>query len=298
MFTLNQLSHFQLVTETGNFAEAARRAHITQPALSNSIRALENRTGVQLLDRSARPIKVTSAGRDLQERISSLLKDARNLERAIGYLSKGMSGSLNVGMTAQSSGSIGGAILGSWQAENRKMSADVTVADSLQLLELLRAETLDLIIADERDLPRSLTEFNMQPLQSQRGCAFCRKGHPVLNLKNITFNDLMSYRFATSHFPKQVLEDLARTFQLDSSDALDIAIQSDNLTILRDAMINSDLILLSTPACVRSGLDAHLIEEIPIELNTPTMWHCITLKDSLPHPAIASLRAAISKTKI
>jgi DNA-binding transcriptional LysR family regulator len=117
-------------------------------------------------------------------------------------------------------------------------------------------------------------------------------------LKNITFNDLIPYRFATSHFPKQVLENLASTFKLESSDAVNIAIQSDNVTILRDAMINSDLILLSTPGCVRSGLDAHLIEEVPLEMNTPTMWHCITLKDSLPHPAIASLRAAIHKTKI
>jgi len=131
MLSLSQLNHFRLVTETGNFAAAARKAHITQPALSNSIRTLEERIGVQLFDRSERPVRVTSAGRDLLARIDSLLAEARNLEKQIGYLAQGIAGKLRIGMTAQSSASIGGAILGRWLAQNDQMSADATVADSL-----------------------------------------------------------------------------------------------------------------------------------------------------------------------
>jgi DNA-binding transcriptional LysR family regulator len=295
MFNLNQLNHFRLVSETGNFAAAARRAHITQPALSNSIRTLEEHIGIQLFDRSERPIRVTSAGRDLLQRIDSLLVEARDLEKEIGYLSQGMAGELRIGMTAHSAASIGGAILGNWLAENGKVRADVTVADTLALIDLLREENLDLIIGDGRDLPITSSEFEMTPLPQQRGCAFCRAGHPVLDLPKLSFQDLLPYRFAGAHFPLAILEHVTELFKLRDRHAVEFAIQSDNIAVLRDAVIHSDLILLTIPGCVLNELAAELIVELPIDLNTPAKWRSVTLKNAVAHPAIASLKAAIVK---
>ena len=295
MFNLNQLNHFRLVTETRNFAAAARKAHITQPALSNSIRTLEDHIGVQLIDRSERPVRVTSAGRDLLLRISSLLTESRNLEREIGYLSQGMAGELRIGMTAHSAASIGGAILGNWLAENGKVRADVTVADTLVLIDLLRKENLDLIIGDGRDLPARSSEFEMIPLPPQQGRAFCRAGHPVLDLPKLSFYDLLPYRFAGAHFSVALLEHVTEIFKLRDRHAIEFAIESDNIAVVRDAVIHSDLILLSIPGCVLNELAANLIVELPIDLNTPSKWQSVTLKNAVAHPAIASLRAAIVK---
>ncbi|MCB1695621.1 MAG: LysR family transcriptional regulator [Halioglobus sp.] len=295
MFNLNQLNHFRLVSETGNFAAAARKAHITQPALSNSIRTLEEHIGVQLFDRSERPVRVTSAGRDLLLRIASLLTEARNLEKEIGYLSQGLAGELRIGMTAHSAASIGGAILGNWLAQNGKVSADVTVADTLFLIDMLRKENLDLIIGDGRDLPARSSEFEMIPIPEQYGCAFCRAGHPVLDLAKLSFHDLLPYRFAGAHFPVALLEHIAELFKLRDRHVIELAIQSDNIAIVRDAVIHSDLILLTTPGCVRNELAANLIVELPIDLNTPAKWRSVTLKNTVAHPALSSLRAAIVK---
>jgi len=295
MFNLNQLLHFRLVTETSNFAAAARKAHITQPALSNSIRTLEERIGVQLFDRSERPVRVTSAGRDLLLRIDSLLTEARNLEKEIGYLSQGMAGALRIGMTAQSSASIGGAILGSWLAANNRMSADVIVADTPALVSQLRTEALDLIIADGRDLPIESSEFDMVPIPPQQGRAFCRIGHPVLNIPKLSFHDLLPYRFAGSHFTDALLEHVAELFGLRDRHVIELAIESDNIAIVRDATINSDLILLTTARCVSNEIAANLLTEIPIDLKTPTIWQAVTLRNTAAHPAITSLREAIAK---
>ena len=295
MFNLNQLNHFRLVSETGNFAAAARKAHITQPALSNSIRTLEEHIGVQLFDRSERPVRVTSAGRDLLLRIASLLTEARNLEKEIGYLSQGLAGELRIGMTAHSAASIGGAILGNWLAQNGKVSADVTVADTLFLIDMLRKENLDLIVGDGRDLPARSSEFEMIPIPEQYGCAFCRAGHPVLDLAKLSFHDLLPYRFAGAHFPVALLEHIAELFKLRDRHVIELAIQSDNIAIVRDAVIHSDLILLTTPGCVRNELAANLIVELPIDLNTPAKWRSVTLKNTVAHPALSSLRAAIVK---
>ncbi|WP_438985274.1 LysR family transcriptional regulator [Aequoribacter sp.] len=293
MFNLNQLNHFRLVTETGNFASAARRAHITQPALSNSIRTLEEHIGVQLFDRSERPIRVTPAGRDLLVRVDVLLAEAKNLKKEIGYLVQGLAGELRIGMTAHSAASIGGAILGKWLTENGRVRADVSVASTSVLLDLLRKEKLDLIIGDGRDLPTRSSEFEMASIPPQQGRVFCRAGHPVLDLPKLSFQDLLPYRFAGAHFPTIMIDHLADLFGLRSRDDIELAIESDNIAIVRDAVIHSDLMLLTLPSCVSNELAAKLIVELPIELGTPANWQTVTLKNAIAHPAIASLKTAI-----
>jgi DNA-binding transcriptional LysR family regulator len=295
MFNLNQLQHFRLVAREGNFAAAARQAHITQPALSNSVRTLEERLGVQLFDRSGRPVRLTAVGRDLLNRVDTLLAEAKNLEKEVGYLAKGMSGELRIGMTAQSSGSMGGMILGIWQTANPAMSADVTVADTPALLGLLRAEELDLMIGDGRDLPERSSELEMVPIPREDGGAFCRTGHPVLAKRNIGFNDLLAYRFAGAHLSDALLESLTERFKLGDPAAIEFGVKSDNIAILRDAVMHSDLILLSTRGCVRNEMAAGLMAELPIDPAEQAIWFSVTLKKAAVHPATASLREAIQK---
>jgi len=60
------LDDFLVLAESGNFSRAADERHITQPAFSRRIRALEEWLGVELFDRSAQPARLTEAGRWLR----------------------------------------------------------------------------------------------------------------------------------------------------------------------------------------------------------------------------------------
>ncbi|MEZ4400670.1 MAG: LysR family transcriptional regulator [Kofleriaceae bacterium] len=61
----DQLAAFAAVVRTGSFTRAAAALHLTQPALSRRVAALEERLAAPLVLRGARPIKVTDAGRRL-----------------------------------------------------------------------------------------------------------------------------------------------------------------------------------------------------------------------------------------
>jgi DNA-binding transcriptional LysR family regulator len=63
---LTWLEDFQALADTGNFSRAADRRHVTQPAFSRRIRALEDWVGAPLFDRGAQPVALTDAGRALQ----------------------------------------------------------------------------------------------------------------------------------------------------------------------------------------------------------------------------------------
>lgn len=94
---LQQLRHFVVLAETGNFHKAAARLHMTQPPLSASIRRLESDLGVVLFSRDAKGVKLTAAGIGVLEQARSALfylQQVRDVARAI---TTGEGGCLRVG---------------------------------------------------------------------------------------------------------------------------------------------------------------------------------------------------------
>lgn len=71
---LRHLKYFIAVAEERSFTQAAERLHISQPPLSRQIQQLEEELGLQLLDREARPLRMTEAGRFFYGRALRLLE--------------------------------------------------------------------------------------------------------------------------------------------------------------------------------------------------------------------------------
>jgi DNA-binding transcriptional LysR family regulator len=57
--------HFVVLAETGHFGRAAASLHLTQPALTKQVRALERLAGAELIDRTCRPWHLTAAGQEV-----------------------------------------------------------------------------------------------------------------------------------------------------------------------------------------------------------------------------------------
>jgi DNA-binding transcriptional LysR family regulator len=84
---LRHLRYFVAVAEMENVSRAAtQRLHIAQPSLSRQIRDLEDEVGVQLLERTAKSVRLTDAGRAFLEEARAILKhadEAVNKARAV-----------------------------------------------------------------------------------------------------------------------------------------------------------------------------------------------------------------------
>ena len=95
---LAHLRHFIAVAESGSFSRSAEVLFLTQPALSRSIRALEDEMGQPLFDRIGRRSELTPFGREVLQRAKQLVFDADELTASGHRMREGRAGSLRVGM--------------------------------------------------------------------------------------------------------------------------------------------------------------------------------------------------------
>jgi DNA-binding transcriptional LysR family regulator len=94
---LRHLRYFRAVAESKGFREAARRLHVVQPALSQTVSDLEHELGVRLLTRNSRSVRLTSEGEVFLKEAREILAHAdRAVELARGA-ARGEVGSLSVG---------------------------------------------------------------------------------------------------------------------------------------------------------------------------------------------------------
>ena len=96
--TLKQLRYFVSVAEHQSIAAAARSLHISQPAITHVIGLLEDHFQLQLfLRHHAQGVSLTTSGKDLLVRATSLLAHAHELETNVKELGQGLYGRLEIG---------------------------------------------------------------------------------------------------------------------------------------------------------------------------------------------------------
>lgn len=83
------LRDFEALAESGNFSRAAEARHVTQPAFSRRIRALEDWAGAPLFDRDAKPIALTEAGGRLRPFFADIVRRLDEAREEAGAIATG-----------------------------------------------------------------------------------------------------------------------------------------------------------------------------------------------------------------
>jgi LysR family cyn operon transcriptional activator len=85
--------------EHGSFTRAAQALHVSQPALSQQIRQLEEQLGVQLLDRSGKAVRATDAGATYLSHVHRAFREIDAASRAARDVNDLTTGVLRLGFT-------------------------------------------------------------------------------------------------------------------------------------------------------------------------------------------------------
>lgn len=102
---IKQLTYFITIVEEGTITHAANKLHMAQPPLSTQLKLLEDELGIKLIERGARKIKITDAGKILYKRAKNILEITNSTTKEIEEFRKGIQGTLRLG-TISSSGTV------------------------------------------------------------------------------------------------------------------------------------------------------------------------------------------------
>ncbi|MBT2481426.1 LysR family transcriptional regulator [Streptomyces sp. ISL-94] len=142
--SLRQMEYFLAVVEESSFTRAADALHVTQPALSHQVKALERSVGGALLERMPRGVRLTSMGRAFLPHAQLAVRSARQAERAARAAAGVVGGELHIATVhAVAVGMLPG-IAARWRALHPGVSLVVREYGSNEALE----EQLERGVAD------------------------------------------------------------------------------------------------------------------------------------------------------
>ncbi len=206
-----QLKNFVTVLETASFLKASEILNVTQPALSKSIRVLEQYYGVTLFDRLPRGVKPTAFASILEKYARRILADESGARDELLDIVNGGHGHVNVGIGRPFAELVNDTIT-EIHEHRPNVEFRITTAFADELGKLLLNNRIDLMLAMYNGVQQSDVkgELVFHKWFSDRFIGVCPKGHP-LEGKLASVKQLTSIDFAfpsiehTAHNALQVL---------------------------------------------------------------------------------------------
>ncbi len=153
---LRRLEIFVKVAELGSFSRAAQALSLTQPTVSEHVRALEDELGVQLLDRLGRGAAATRAGQLLLGYAQRMLTLSREARQAIDQFQGRLSGELIVGGSTIPGEYVLPGLIGQFKAKQADISIVLLIGDSRQVTEWVDDGRVELAVVGARPGQRTL----------------------------------------------------------------------------------------------------------------------------------------------
>jgi DNA-binding transcriptional LysR family regulator len=183
-----QLRYFLAIAEEEHFGRAAQRLRVAQPALTRHMHKLEQELQVRLFDRLPRGIRVSAAGRALQEDARRLLADIEQVARHVQLVGRGKMGVLRLGYieVAGWHGIVPDSIR-EFTASAHEVRVEPAAMASLDQLAAIRERKLDagfLYNAPKDD------DILVQRLEQHEVCLAVPRGSPLAARRRIRLADL------------------------------------------------------------------------------------------------------------
>lgn len=280
------------VVDLGNLSRAADRVAISQPALTRSIKNLEDTLRVQLLERKPRGVVPTEAGLALYHHASVVLNACQQMTREVRELERGITGSVRLGIASMFSRHVVDDVVVSLANAHPRLALAITSGFYEDLIRSMSDGRLDLIFSNFPHVAVT-SELRLEPLLRVRSPIVVGDRHPVARRKQVTRSDLIDHHWVIVDQPH-------------AQDALQAAFAAEGLpgplSLLRTSSLNLMIALVESGGFV-SQIPEHLIEPqlargriraLPIAGGTVERHAGLIYRDfSLGRPGVAHVVDAI-----
>ncbi|MFT3721483.1 LysR family transcriptional regulator [Pseudorhodoferax sp.] len=231
-FDLHQLGAFNVVAASGSLGRAAEALNVTQPALSRTIRRLEEHVGAPLFERHTKGMQLTDIGRALLPHATLLQREADHAEEEIKAMLGLAKGTIRVGAV----GSIACHVLPLALGSVCKKWPNLRV----HVVEGVWDRLADALVAREIDLALGVATSDSDEIEAIGDCRWedtshvvAGKRHPLRGKPGLALKDTLAERWAV--FPKGTgpYEHMKRVFARHRLPPPDVVVETRSVTVLK-----------------------------------------------------------------
>jgi DNA-binding transcriptional LysR family regulator len=291
MLNTIHLQTFLAVVEAGNYSAAAERLHMSQPAVSQHIRALEDQLDhVRLFRRVGQQMLLTHAGEDLVESAREMLALSMRAEESIRALRGQISGRVTLGCTPSSGERLLSPLLATFHSRFPAISVTVTIAPLETLLEWLTIQQVQIVLLEEQQRRRG---WESQVLGVERLLLVAPRGHALLQQELVppgTLRDqpLILPRAGTPL--RRIIEDGLRRRGIGAAD-ITVALETDGITLTIQAVRDGLGLAFVPQTRLPRGRDIGLVDLAGVNLQQE--WHVLRSRERGAARAIHELYSFI-----
>jgi len=212
------LQAFVIVADSGSFSVAADQLHLTQPAISKRIAALETDLNVRLFDRLGRAVRLTEAGTVLLPRARRILSEVDDSRRALRNLAGTVAGPLIIATSHHIGLHRLPPVLRIFTAQYPQVRLDMRFMDSEIACAAVLRGAVELAIITLP--PRVEAPLEAQPLWTDPLIAVAAHSHPLAVLNPVAPQLLADYPAILpdeTTFTRRIVEDSLAQFGVKSS---------------------------------------------------------------------------------
>ena len=258
--TLEHLKLFRDIAHARNVSHGAEVCGVSQSAASQYLHETERLFGVQLLDRSTRPIELTEAGRLYYEFCRDVLRLREEFEESLEKLKGRVQGTVRVAAIY----SVGMSDMSRLERElSRRMPAAV-----LQVEYLRPEKVYDAVVSDQADLglvsyPESNREIAAIPWREEKMMVAAAPTHPLASRKSLDLADLAQQSFVAFDDELRVGREVKRYIR-DSGAQLNVVMHFDNIQTMKEAVVLGSSISIMPVRVLRNDIEQGRLVAIPI----------------------------------
>lgn len=285
--TLRQLRIFAAVARRLSYTHAARDLHLTQPAVSQQMKLLENETGLPLLEQMGRRVYLTSAGEELlgyAARTLELLREADEAMYALRGLKRGV---LKFGAVSTAK-YFAPSVLAAFTSTHPDITIKFTVGNREEIIQQLVANEIDLVIMGRppREIETLSAPFAKHPL-----VIIAPPDHPLVARRRLRLTQLAGERFIIREQgsgTRAALEHVFRERHASYRAAMEVG---SNETIKQAVMAGMGISFISMHTVGLELKTGKLVTLNVSGLPIVRQWYAIQLRDKKLSPVAAAFRA-------
>lgn len=256
------IEYFAVLAEHGHVGRAAEALGLTQPALSVSLRRLEQSMNTKLCKRTPKGIELTDVGHVLLSQVRRLRQTREDVMREVEDLSQGRAGNLRVGVHAGVVDNLIGPACCMLINAAPSVTLSVTVESIESAVSAVREGRLDLGVSVMPSPPHP--DMVQIPLIEDTIVVFASARHRLAKRKQVTLDDLEDERWAATAFSAPALPLLSRALQDRGRNALHYVVQTSSMAFRDQLVANTDLLSTSSKRLLRQIKARYRVVELPI----------------------------------